>query len=162
MASTRRHSRGSEMTHARFIALIATSLISLQAQAQSRPDPAALIAAQKQAMLPLAVMDGIWRGAASTVLPSGQKHDVTQTERIGPFLDGSIKVIEGRGYDAEGKVTFNAFGTVSYDVGRRDTQFTPMHRGKPGAFLLPQPPAGKVGRFPRGRLQSFSTPAPLR
>ena len=54
-------------------------------------------------------MDGCWRGPASTVLPSGVKHDVTQTERIGPFLDGSVKVLEGRGYDSEGKVSFNAF-----------------------------------------------------
>src|SRR5690349_11898034 len=150
MASTRRHSRGSEMTHARFIALIATSLISLQAQAQGRPDPAALIAAQKQAMLPLAVMDGIWRGAASTVLPSGQKHDVTQTERIGPFLDGSIKVIEGRGYDAEGKVTFNAFGTVSYDPSTQKYTVHSYAMGRAGDFPLTVTPTGYIWEIPAG------------
>ena len=64
-------------------------------------------------MLPLASMDGVWRGPAWTILPSGEKHSVTQTERIGPLLDGSVKVIEGRGYDADGKVAFNAFGTIS-------------------------------------------------
>ena len=45
-------------------------------------------------MAPLAFMDGVWRGPAWTILPSGEKHNITQTERIGPFLDGSIKVIE--------------------------------------------------------------------
>ena len=96
------------------VAMIAMAL-SLPAQAQGRPDPAALIAAQREAMASLAFMDGLWRGTASTLLPSGEKHAVTQTERIGPFLDGSVKVIEGRGYDSDGKVTFNAFGTVSYN-----------------------------------------------
>ena len=35
------------------------------------------------------------------VSPLGEKHAVTQTERIGRFIDGTVKVIEGRGYDAE-------------------------------------------------------------
>ena len=39
-------------------------------------------------------MDGVWRGPSWTILPSGEKHVGTQTERIGPFLDGSVKVIE--------------------------------------------------------------------
>src|SRR5882762_7152398 len=86
---------------------------------QGRPDPAALIAAQRQGMAPLGYMDGVWRGPAWTILPSGEKHDITQTERIGPFLDGSVKVVEGRGYDQDGKVTFNAFGTISYNPNTR-------------------------------------------
>src|SRR6185436_3780610 len=89
--------------------------VSLSVSAQERPDPATLIAAQREAMAHLAVMDGVWRGPAWTILPSGEKHNITQTERIGPFLDGSIKVIEGRGYEPDGRVGFNAFGIVSYD-----------------------------------------------
>ena len=65
-------------------------------------------------MAQLAFMDGVWRGPAWTLLPSGEKHSITQTERIGSFLDGSVKVIEGKGYEADGKVSFNAFGTISY------------------------------------------------
>jgi len=41
---------------------------------------------------------------------------ITQTERIGPFLDGSVKVIEGKGYEADGKPTFNSFGTISFNA----------------------------------------------
>lgn len=51
-------------------------------------------AGQRAAMPPLAFMDGEWRGTAWTLLPSGEKHTLSQTERIGPFLDGSVKVIE--------------------------------------------------------------------
>ena len=99
------------------LALLAAAAAS-PAQAQ-RPDPEALLAAQRTAMARLAAMDGVWRGPAWTVLPTGERHEVTQTERIGPFLGGSVKGIEGRGYDASGRVTFNAFGTVSFDPARQ-------------------------------------------
>jgi hypothetical protein len=70
---------------------------------------------QRAAMSPLAAMDGIWRGPATTDLPDGTKFELTQTERVGPFLDGSVKVIEGRGYGKNREVVFNAFGTISYN-----------------------------------------------
>ena len=79
-----------------FAILILTVGVSLTVAAQERYDPAAQIAAQRQGMASLAVMDGVWRGPAWTILPSGQKHSITQTERIGPFLDASVKVIEAR------------------------------------------------------------------
>lgn len=85
------------------------------ATGQGRPDPAALIAAQQEAMARLTAMDGVWTGPAWTLLPSGEKHELTQTERIGPFLDGSVKVIEGRGYEHDGSLAFNAFGVISFD-----------------------------------------------
>ncbi|MDQ2944650.1 MAG: DUF1579 domain-containing protein, partial [Acidobacteriota bacterium] len=62
------------------IPILAISL-TLPALGQGPPDAAALIAAQKQAMAPLAFMDGVWRGPAWTILPSGEKHTITQTER---------------------------------------------------------------------------------
>jgi len=68
--------------------------MSFAAFAQGRPDPAATIAAQRDAMKSFAAMDGVWRGPAWTILPSVKNTTITQTERIGPFLDGSIKVIE--------------------------------------------------------------------
>lgn len=49
---------------------------------QGRPDPAALMAAQVEAMKRLAAMDGVWRGPAWTILPSGEKHAIVQTERV--------------------------------------------------------------------------------
>ena len=58
------------------------------AGAQGRPDPATLIAAQREAMKAFAFMDGIWRGPAWTLLASGAKHEITQTERMGPMLGG--------------------------------------------------------------------------
>src|SRR3982074_1407830 len=114
--------------------LLATAGGLCPASGQGRPDPAALISAQREAMRPLAIMDGVWRGPAWTILPSGEKHNITQTERIGPFLDGSIKVIEGRGYGSDGKVGFNAFGIISYDPATKVYTLHSHAQGQVGDF----------------------------
>ena len=130
--------------------LAMTAAFSLILQAQTRPDPATLIAAQKEAMTPLAFMDGVWRGPAWTILASGEKHNVTQTERIGPFLDGSVKVIEGRGYDPDGKVAFNAFGTISYDPGKKAYTMHSHAMGYVGDFVLTPAADGYTWEIPMG------------
>jgi len=120
------------------------------AQAQGRPDPAKLIAAQQEALGKLTFMDGVWRGTAWTLLPSGEKHTITQTERIGPFLDGSVKVIEGRGYDPDGKVTFNAFGTVSYSPATKAYTLHSHAMGSVGDFALTPLADGYIWEIPAG------------
>jgi hypothetical protein len=131
-------------------ALLMTVGVSLTALGQGRPDPATLIAAQREGMVPLAFMDGVWRGPAWVTLPSGEKHTITQTERIGPFLDGSVKVIEGRGYDADGKVTFNAFGTISYNPATRAYTLHSYAQGNVGDFVLTPAVDGYVWEIPAG------------
>jgi len=128
-------------------AAIATAL-----SAQQRPDPAALIAAQKEGMAPLAYMDGVWRGPAWTILASGEKHNITQTERIGPFLDGSVKVIEGRGYDADGRVSFNAFGTISYNPATKAFTLHSYAQGFVGDFTITPTADGYVWEIPAGSM----------
>jgi len=120
------------------------------ARAQGRPDPAKLIAAQQEALARLAFMDGVWRGTAWTLLPSGEKHTITQTERIGPFLDGSVKVIEGRGYDPDGKVTFNAFGTVSYSPATKTYTLHSHAMGSVGDFAVTPLAEGFIWEIPAG------------
>ena len=124
--------------------------MSLAALGQGRPDPATLIAAQREAMVALASMDGVWRGPAWTILPSGEKHTLTQTERIGPFLDGSVKVIEGKGYEADGKVGFNAFGTISYNPATRTYTLHSYAQGNVGDFALKVTADGYVWEIPAG------------
>ncbi|MEO5903957.1 MAG: DUF1579 domain-containing protein [Gemmatimonadaceae bacterium] len=133
------------------LALVATS--ATRGLAQSRFDPAAAIAAQKIAMMPLAAMDGVWRGPAWTILETG-KHEVTQTERIGPFLDGSIKVLEGRGYDAAtGQVSFNAFGTISFDPASKAYTLHSYAQGRSGDFKLTLTANGYVWEIPAGPMK---------
>ncbi|HEV2738737.1 MAG TPA: hypothetical protein VGU66_09175 [Candidatus Elarobacter sp.] len=120
------------------------------ASAQGQPDSAALIAAQRQAMVRFAYMDGVWRGPAWTILPSGERHDVTQTERIGPFLDGSVKVLEGRGYNPDGTVGFNAFGVISFQPAQQTYTLRSYALGYSGDFVLAPTPDGYVWQIPAG------------
>ena len=128
------------------VALVAFSL----ALAQGRPDPAKVMSAQREAMARLAYMDGVWRGTAWTIQPSGEKHTITQTERIGPFLDGAVKVIEGRGYDPDGSVTFNAFGTISYSPAAQAYTMHAHAMGNVGDFALTPTSDGFVWEIPAG------------
>jgi hypothetical protein len=131
-------------------ALVMIAGVPLTASGQGRPNPTVLIAAQREAMAPLAFMDGVWRGPASITLPSGGKHTITQTERIGPFLDGSIKVIEGRGYETDGSVGFNAFGIISYDPVTRGYTLHSHAQGQVGDFALKLTSDGYVWEIPAG------------
>jgi hypothetical protein len=124
--------------------------LAAPALAQGRPDSAALLAAQKDALKAFAAMDGVWRGPAWTILPNGEKHAITQTERIGPFLDGAVKVLEGRGYDADGKVTFNAFGTISFSPAKSAYTLHSHAMGSVGDFAFKPTPDGYTWEIPAG------------
>lgn len=87
-------------------------------------------------MQTLAFMDRIWRGPASSILLSDEKHVITQTERVGPFLGGSVKLIEGRGYEADGKVSFNAFGTISFNPANSNFTLHSYATGQVGELAL--------------------------
>lgn len=119
-------------------------------RAQDMSDPAPQLAAQRQAMQALDRMDGLWRGPAWTLRPDGSKHHITQTERIGPFLAGTLKLIEGRGYEADGRVSFNAFGVVSYDARRRAFQMQSHAQGHAGTFVFTLTDDGYIWSVPAG------------
>ena len=111
-----------KMAGYRFTAVVALLLgfgASSPAPGQERPDPSQPTAAQQEALGRLSFMDGVWRGPAWTISPSGEKSLITQTERIGSLMERSVKVIQRRGYDVDDNVTFNAFSTVSYSPATR-------------------------------------------
>jgi len=123
---------------------------ALVASEPGRPDPGKAMAAQREAMKALAFLDGVWRGPAWTLLPSGEKHTMVQTERIGPFLDGSVKVVEGRGYEADGKAGFNALGVISFDADKRTYTLRSYAQGNLGDFQLKLNADGMVWEIPAG------------
>ncbi len=119
-------------------ALIAASPLALAtpAFAQGAYDPAPRVAAQKEAMKALSFLDGEWRGPAKTLLNNGSWHELTQTERVGPMLDGTVKVIEGRGYEADGTVSFNAFAVISYNPDSKTYAMRSYASGRQGDYPL--------------------------
>jgi hypothetical protein len=127
-----------------------TAGVPMSAFGQGRPDPAVLIAAQREAMKPLELMDGAWRGTAWTILPSGERHTIEQTERIGSFLNGTVKVVEGRGFEADGSVGFNALGIISYDPSKRTYSLRSYAQGNVGDFVFTPTADGYTWEIPAG------------
>lgn len=118
--------------------------------AQGAGNPETLLAEQRTAMKKLAYMNGVWRGPAWTILPNGKKHDITQTERIGPFLEGAVKVIEGRGYEPDGRVSFNAMGIISYSNEKKIYTMRSYAQGYSGDFTLNLNDDGYTWEIPAG------------
>ncbi len=109
-------------------------------------DPATRLAAQREAMEALAFLDGQWRGRA-VARPGGP---MTQTERVGTLLDGTVRVVEGRGYDADGRTVFNALGIISYDPIGRTYSMHSYAMGYAGDFPLEVRPDGFSWSQPMG------------
>lgn len=105
------------------------------------PDPAR-ITAQAEAMRPLAWMDGVWRGRAWYATPEGRQ-EMIHTERVGPMLAGSLKVIEGLSYAPDGTTTagFNALAVISHDP-ERGAVMRSYAQGRVGDFPLTLRPDG--------------------
>jgi hypothetical protein len=117
------------------IALLAAFAVTSATAAPAPADPTARMSAQVEAMKRLSWMDGVWRGQAWTILATGERREVTQTERIGPALSGGIKVLEGRGYLPDGDTGFNAFGVLSFEP-------------RTGAYTLHSYAMSQAGDFP--------------
>lgn len=134
--------------------LLATPLLclSLAAPAQAAGDPrsAELLAAQARAMAPLSIFDGLWRGPATVTLPDGKALEITQTERVGSMLGGTLKVIEGRGYLPDGSVGFNAFAVISFSPQTGRYGFRSHAQGYAGDFPLEVRPDGFTWSTPAG------------
>jgi hypothetical protein len=120
------------------------------AQAQAGPEMAATINAQKEALKALSFMDGEWRGPAWTVQRDGKRNEIIQTERIGPMLDGSIKLMEGRGYRPDGTTGFNAFGVLSHDPATKTWRLTSWAQGHQGNFAVTPTADGYTWTIPAG------------
>lgn len=102
-------------------------------------DPPTRIAAQREAMKALAFLDGEWRGTArADEAPGEMRH----TERVGTILDGTIRLVEGRAYDASGKTRFNAFVIISYDPVKRTYSMRTHAMGYAGDYPLTVRPDG--------------------
>jgi len=132
------------------LAVIPVAMLAAQSQPAGAPasrDPAAMTRAQAAAMERLAFMDGEWRGPAVTQTERGERR-VTQTERIGPLLGGTIKVIEGRGFAAGSDIAFNAFAVLSFDVQKQAYEFRSYAQGYAGTFPFEATPTGYVWSTP--------------
>lgn len=122
----------------RFLARLAcvTALAHAQAFAAGPPDAAALQSQQRAALARLAAFDGTWRGPATVVGADGQMVKLVQTERVGPMLGETLRVIEGRGHRDDGSLAFNAFAVISFNPQSGRFNFHSYAQGHEGDFPL--------------------------
>lgn len=136
------------MRFAASLLLITALPIAAPVAAQGTPDNPQ-IEQQVEAMARLAMLDGTWRGPATTMTREGPKA-LTQTERVGPMLGGTIRVIEGRGYDEAGHSGFNAFAVVSYDPVSGQYEMQSWAQGRNGSFPMTVTDTGFEWSIPAG------------
>jgi hypothetical protein len=127
--------------------LLAGLLFTLVAAAP--PPPEQLVAQQRAAMAKFDRFDGAWRGEAVTQTATGE-HRVTQTERFGSFLDGSLKLVEGHGFNADGSTGFHAFGVIAWNAASATYEFRSHAQGLAGSFPITPTADGYVWSIPAG------------
>ena len=133
----------------RFLPCALVLAIGTPAAAQAQAADTAAIAAQQAAMKKLDWMRGTWRGTAEMQTPQG-KLTVTHTERVGDFLDGTLALIEGKSFMADGSVGFNAFAVASYDDKANTYWFDSHAQGRAGKFKLEVTDTGYAWEVPAG------------
>ena len=133
-------------------AALAVNLGAVGLACAQSPDPAVAAARMKEqaaAFAPLSKLDGEWRGEAWFMDRSGRKSTVVQTERVGSMLDGTIKVVEGRGFDGD-RLAFNAIAAISYDPDKKTYSMRSYTRGYQGDFPLEVTAEGFIWSMPAG------------
>ena len=121
-------------TTALMFALVAGSAAGADAGRPDDPRPA-----QVAALARLKAFDGVWRGPATVLTPTGQTLQLVQTERVGPMLGATLRVIEGRGHlgaGGDGSPVFNAFAVISFDPQGGKYNFHSYAHGHVGDFPL--------------------------
>lgn len=129
------------------MALLASATLLIIANASAQEIHLGLHAEE---MKPFDMLHGEWRGTATTYARTGELITTTQTERVGPLLDGDILLIEGRSYDAEGKTAFNAFGTISYNPATQGYDFRAYSGGRSGTYEMTLTDTGFIWTIPAG------------
>ena len=107
-------------------------------------------ASHRDAISELSFLDGEWVGEARSTGQDGQTTVFTQTERVGSMLGGAVKIIEGRGYDADGATVFNAFAVVSWDQAAGGYRMHSWAQGRSGTFNLVRTDDGFQWVLPAG------------
>lgn len=132
---------------AALILLIAGAPVAAQVGAF---DPATE-AAQQRALDAFARFDGTWRGEAVTQAPGGALH-LTQTERVGPMLGGTVRLIEGKAYRADGTPAFNALAVIAWDAATNSYSFRSYAQGHAATLTIRATMDGYVWEVPAGRV----------
>ncbi|MBB6096498.1 hypothetical protein HNQ60_005420 [Povalibacter uvarum] len=130
------------------VTLVIAAVPASAAQPAPQMTPAQMIAAQRSAMAKLSSLDGVWRGSGWMIDQPGETpRQMTMTYRVGPALDRTIRIIEIRGYLADGSFGFHAFNTISFDAQKNAYVMNARAAGRSGAFDFELATEGYVWRI---------------
>lgn len=129
-------------THPLVAALAVLSLTTSAAPVLAQQMDPAAVAAQRERMAALDWMDGEWAGTAEIMTAPGQYRTIRHTERVGPMLDGLVKVVEGHSYEPDGSTGFNALAILSWDATQNRYVMRSYTGGLAGDFPLEITPTG--------------------
>lgn len=133
----------------RLVLCIVLAAAAAPVAAQPMQDPAALMDAEREAMKAFNWTAGEWRGEAVTQTSSGE-HRVIHTERSGPLLDGTVRLIEGHSYRADGSTGFNALAMLSFDPATKKYRMASHAEGRFGTFEIVPTTDGYTWEIPAG------------
>lgn len=131
------------------IGFLLCGVVSATALGQS-PDSVERESEQRNQLAALEKMDGKWSGPAWRMGMDGQRVEMRQTEHIQTLLDGTMKLIEGKGYDTEGKKVFHAIATLAYDTDQKRFVLHSHAQGRIGDFTLKITEKGYQWEIPAG------------
>jgi hypothetical protein len=94
--------------------LTAAAMLALAAPAGAQTTPPTAAHATDA----LSFLDGRWEGEGWNIdRQTRQREAFRHVERVGPRLDGGVRLLEGRAFGPDGKLVFNALGVVSARAG---------------------------------------------
>ncbi|MFT3998473.1 MAG: DUF1579 domain-containing protein [Asticcacaulis sp.] len=131
------------------VLIAATLLLAAPALAETPAVSTPGVSANATAIARLDAMKGVWKGEAKGSGPGGA-FTLTQTERVGSMLGGDVLVVEGRGYEATGKLAFNALGIISFNAQTGAYEFRAYTSGRSGTFKFEPTATGAVWEMPAG------------
>jgi len=110
---------------------IATAFLVLFSLALAAQEPARSSAdVQREFMHKLSFLAGKWSGPVTIVRGPGEPLHFTQTEDVQYKLDGLVLLVEGNSNGPDGKVSFSALATISYDDASHAYRIRAYHDGR--------------------------------
>lgn len=105
----------------------------------------ATLAAERAAMDQLVNYDGVYKGHWRILVPSlapGRPLSGAVGHRVGPFLAGTVKMMEGKNFSDAGEQTFHGMIVIHYDVPSKHYRLTVFANGKNFETDAVQTPTG--------------------
>ena len=76
--------------------------------------------------------------------------DLLQTQRVGSLMGGALRLIDGRGFAADGTLEFSAFAVISYSPRSQKYSFRSYAQGYEGDYPLEARPDGFIWTIKAG------------